>query len=228
MPVADARWWSLAGIVLAMSALACDSRQAEPPADTLATRQGQPCIASEPAKFLLGQAGSTTGAVDLECDGIVDSITVSRVNVVGVAVAQLRVGDRAPYLFRNLDGVPTLVEAVDIDGDGVRDLLLALIDESTVLPLLVRVTSSEMRQFDEGALDWRQLQYVWAEGDDQDSCLAMVAPRSGIGASGHRYVRVRASLGDTACAQAPSVALVVRNGIVRVDSLETHRLRTGQ
>ena len=129
---------------------------------------------------------------------------------------------------RTLDGLPTLVEAVDIDQDGVRDLVLALIDESTVLPTLVRVTPTELQRFDESNLDWRQLQYLWSEADNQDDCSGMVAPRSGLGASGRRYMRVRASLGDSSCAQSSSVALVVRDGKLQIDSLETQRFRSGR
>lgn len=74
----------------------------------------------------------------MECDGKEDSIVVSRVNVAGVVTSQVQIGGRAPYRFRTIDGLPALNEAVDIDRDGVRDVVLALIDESTVLPILVR------------------------------------------------------------------------------------------
>ncbi len=215
-------------MLFALGILGCESRHADSPADALASRQAGLCVPSEPVNLFLSGGASSAGTIDIECDGILDSVVVDRVIVGGVATTQLRVGDRAPYLFRTLDGVPSLVEAVDIDRDGVRDLLLALIDESTVLPILVRVTRSELQGYDESDLDWRRLQYLWFEGDDLDACAMTVIPRSELLLSGERYVRVHTSLGDSACSLSTSIALVVRSDKLQIDSIETKRLRTAR
>lgn len=221
MSVSSARWWRVASIAALFGILACDARSRDASANVAAQQQAR-CDVSEAVLF---PPGSTSGAVDMDCDGVVDSVSLTRVDLDGVLVSQVTIGGRAPYRFLALDGLPTLSEAVDMDGDGMRDLLLVLVDESTVLPLLLRVTATAARPFDESKLDWRQLQYVWSAQDDQDSCTSVVAPRTHVDAEGRRYLRVRAAVGDVFCNQAPSVALVVRNGRLQVDSVVTSSLR---
>jgi hypothetical protein len=211
---------AVAAAAIVFGMLACEGRSR---AANQVTEEPQRCEVSQEVLF---GPGSTSGTVDLNCDGAADSISISRVESAGVLVSQVTVGARAPYLFRALDGLPHLLEAVDIDGDGTRDLVLALIDESTVLPLLLRVTDADTRPFGESKINWRQLQYAWSANDDQDSCRSIVTPRTQIDSQGFRYLRLRAALGNIPCDQAPSIALVVRNGELLVDSALTRSLRS--
>lgn len=221
MSVSSARWWQVGSMAALFGILACDARSRDASANA-AGQQQERCDVSEAVLF---PPGSRAGAVDMDCDGVVDSISLARVDLDGVLLSQATIGRRTPYRFRALDGLPTLSEAVDLDGDGMRDLLLALVDESTVLPLLLRVTATDARPFDESKLDWRQLQYVWSAQDDQDSCTSVVAPRTHVDSEGRRYVRVRVAAGDVSCNQAPSVALIVRNGELQADIVLTSSLR---
>lgn len=221
MSVSSARWWQVGSMAALFGILACDSRSRDASANAAGQLQER-CDVSETVLF---PPGSRSGSVDMDCDGVVDSVSLARVDLDGVLVSQATIGGRTPYRFRELDGLPTLSEAIDMDGDGMRDLLLVLVDESTVLPLLLRVTATDARPFDESGLDWRRLQYVWSAQDNQDLCTSVVAPRTHVDTEGRRYVQVRAAAGDVPCDQAPSVALAVRNGKLQVDSVVTNSLR---
>jgi hypothetical protein len=64
-------------------------------------------------------------------------------------------------LALQLDGLPRIMGFGDMDGDSIRDILLAVVDESTVrpVPLLVRrdaLLTPELRE----SLDWRDLQFL--------------------------------------------------------------------
>lgn len=186
-----------------------------------------PCSSADPVSLRRepGGSGATGMTVDFDCQGVPDSVTLDRVLIDGVSYARLSVSHRPAFVFRALDGLPVPVEAVDLDGDGYRDLVLALVDESVVLPLVLRITANAIIPFNDAGLNWRELQYQWSESDDQDACAVYVLPRSVHGSSGRRMLVVRSSQGETACTSATSTVLSVIGVSLRVDSAETRLLR---
>ena len=101
----------------------------------------------------------------------------------------------------------------------MRDLLLAVMDVSTVFPVVLRVNRNSVASFDESELDWKQLQYIWSEHDDLNACKAVVVPRSAERLNGTALVVLRASLGDVPCERASHVALAVRGERLIVDTV---------
>jgi hypothetical protein len=70
-----------------------------------------------------------------------------------------------------------LIAVGDLDGDGIRDLVLTVVDESTVFTDVVLVTSGGPREPQRDAsVDWRRLQFVLDEMTSKD-CLRTVLPR---------------------------------------------------
>lgn len=153
-------------------------------------------------------------AVDLDCDGGADTVRVVWVDAgdqrlaLVVAGAQLR-----DTVLLDVEGtLPDVLAFGDVQGDGTRDVLLALADESTVLPLVVLVSKEGLREAAlSPELSARDLQFRWDSSEAEPGCLERLLPR--LVARPGRTPAVVAAIGSAeehGCASPPTVTLEVR------------------
>lgn len=117
---------------------------------------------------------------DLECSGELDTVKVawdSTDHIVRPLVVVTR-PERTDRVRLATEGLPEIVAIGDVDGDGIRDILLVTSDESTVIPGLVIVRRDSaivpvvLRGF-----DWKAFQYVFADNVMTATCLPSLRPR---------------------------------------------------
>ncbi len=87
--------------------------------------------------------GASRVTADLDCDGVTDTITVDRIRDGpdrGLPRVTASLNGRPRRYTLHTDGLPTIVDAGDLDGDGIADLLLANADESiSIWPIVILV-----------------------------------------------------------------------------------------
>ena len=90
-------------------------------------------------------AGTRQLSVDLDCNGIQDSVVVDRASdslASGLPRLVVSLNGRSRFLELHSDGLPRIVDIGDLDADGVADVLLATADESvSIWPTVVLVRS---------------------------------------------------------------------------------------
>ena len=123
-------WW----LVVAGTLIACSER---------AVPQGAQCQAFSRLQGRLDRGGMTQLTAELDCDGLTDTITIRRTadgKDAGLPQIVVNLGDSRLHLSLETDGLPRILDAGDLDGDGVMDLLLGNADESvTIWPTIVLV-----------------------------------------------------------------------------------------
>jgi len=141
---------------------------------------------------------------DLDCDGQPENIQVtwSEQNEQKLPQIVIAGAHRSLQTRLMLDGLPQLVAFGDLNGDGLRDALLAIVDESTIYPIVVLTKRDTLLvPVDAPTLDRRGLQYLWDEQGVLEQCIPQLLPRFSI-AGGNRAAIVVASNGaqsDTSC-----------------------------
>lgn len=99
------------------------------------------CELYERPEFTRDDSRLRSMLLDLDCDGLVDTVLVEREEVGanrGLPKVIVARGGRTVELRLQSDVLPEIVDAGDISGDGVIDILLSGVSESvTIWPLLV-------------------------------------------------------------------------------------------
>jgi hypothetical protein len=100
----------------------------------------------------------------------------------------------------------------------VRDVLLATVDESTILPGVVLVSRQGLRVPAEAAgLDWRALQFLLDQSPEAGRCVRVALPRLATDSGGQTTVLVvHGSVWREGCANPPVARLQVVQGQLRV------------
>jgi hypothetical protein len=157
---------------------------------------------------------TTVVAVDLDCDGGEDTVRVvwmkTGVQRPALVVAGAHLKDT---LLLDVEGtLPDVLAFGDLQGDGTRDVLLALADESTVLPVVVLVSRDGLRAATPApTLAGPSLQFRWDSSEAEPGCLERLLPR--LEARPGRTPAVVAAVGSAeehGCASPPTVTLEVR------------------
>ena len=131
----------------------------------------------QPADYI--DSDRKTVVADLDCDGIPDTVRVEWVDQGRKRMVAFRA--RGPGIHAELiadgDALPDLVEVADLDGDGIRDVVFADVDESSVHSEALLVSKDRMA-FPVSVLDVRKLQvYSWDPTEGQSDCLPHLLPR---------------------------------------------------
>jgi hypothetical protein len=117
-------------------------------------------------------------SADLDCDGKRESIEIRNFADAGRVFPRIAVESAtlAGTLAMETDQPPTNAVLGDLDGDGVRDAVFTLVNESTVFSRVVLFTSDGPRRPQpDDSLDWRRFQYIRDE-NTPEACLAMALP----------------------------------------------------
>jgi hypothetical protein len=155
--------------------LVCVSCQRESGRGQYAVASPKGCDGPRPEKT--NWAGSAPALIDLDCDGAADTVRVTWLK--GTRwLPQITVSGsiRATGVFLS-DELPQLVEFGDVNGDGIRDIVAAFIDESSVLPfvlLVLRDTLLVVRFPDTQTA--RQMQFTFGDVNWPDACVDSLVP----------------------------------------------------
>lgn len=117
--------------------------------------------------------------LDLDCSGQRDTVEISDTVSGDTVFPRIAVRGRALHggLRLIFDQLPRLIAVGDLDGDGIRDLVLTVVDESTVFTDVVLLTADGPKEPQrDPSIDWRGLQFVLDEMTPKD-CLKSVLPR---------------------------------------------------
>ena len=160
---------------------------------------------------------------DLDCDGSPERLVLAWASRSGVSYPMVSVSGStiSGELQLEQDGLPQFVEFGDITGDGVRDVLMATADESTVFPSLVLVSRSRLVVPRNEGLDWRRLQFSWEGPEEVSRCLSFVLPRLDFtaGAPGLVAVASRESGAQSDCSDPALKRLRIVDGtLILADS----------
>jgi hypothetical protein len=145
-------------------------------------------------------------ALDLDCDGALDTVRIQRFDSVGVVFWRLTATTRGRqvYVTSPWEGQPELVGAVDLDADGVLDLLAVVADESSIIPWLVRVGGSGPGTLPIAGPP-QSYQYLFGDSPS-DSCVAAAMPR--VTVDSRKKGAIRLAVNSTELAQAcPAIAV---------------------
>lgn len=131
------------------------------------------------ADAISSQDGSLRIVADLDCDGTADTVTVDyavrgqhQVPVVAVGGQTL-----AGAVALSVDQPPQHAVLGDLDGDGIRDAVLTLVDESSVYSTVVLMTRmGPALAKKDPAIDWRGMQYLIDEMTPPE-CIRMALPK---------------------------------------------------
>lgn len=124
------------------------------------------------------QGGSLRIVADLDCNGDVDTVTVGyavrgQQQVPVVAVGGQTLPGAAAL---SVDEPPQHAVLGDLDGDGIRDAVLTLVDESSVFSTVVLMTrSGPALAKKDPAVDWRRMQYLIDEMTPLE-CIQLALP----------------------------------------------------
>ena len=161
-----------------------------------------------------------TAYADLNCDGTPDTITIVWAKEGGKSRPLITVAGSTARVSRVLevDGLPEFAQFADVDGDGIRDILLATVDESTVFPAILLVKSEQLITPRDGAgVNWRELQYIWAEGEDPEACMKQVLPKMVMDSVGPTVIVSTSSpRSPSSCSRAATKKLRVKEGVLTV------------
>lgn len=117
--------------------------------------------------------------VDLTCSGHRDTVQVTWDSTGGTLrpAVTVRRHNRIDRMLLNSDGLPELVAFADLDENGTRDIILATLDESSVLAgivLLYRDSLAVPRV--RSRFDWLGFQFTFAGNVVSDSCYRFLRP----------------------------------------------------
>jgi|SRR5579859_1584291 len=157
-------------------------------------------------------AGDTGPIVtDLDCDGVRDTVRIAwssglpRVPVVQVSGSVHATGD----LY--VEDLPVISELVDVNGDGVRDIIGGVVTESTVLPVVILISHNKVEQA--RFLDTktaRQMQFTFGDVGWPRACIETLLPSTTVL---HDSTRITVHVGkyerEGDCSHATVVALKV-------------------
>lgn len=130
--------------------------------------------------------GGLNASVDLDCDGSPETLSVYWTDQDGLTRPQVAIGGSAlsGAVVLPIEGLPQFVTFGDLTGNGFRDLVLALVDESVVMVQVVLVSPQglQLARLSEN-LSWRDLQYLWDPEAIQQGCEDVILPQVEIAES---------------------------------------------
>jgi len=169
---------------------------------------------------------SASALADLDCDGRRERVTVGWDTTSGVTRPRIDVAGSLPaHLILEMDGLPDIAAFGDLDGDGLRDVLLVSTDESSILPVVLLTRGRQLVPAEaDTTVNWRRLQITRDPALGADTCLSRYLP-SFVATSGRVSGLSVASMtadGPT-CTAAELVYLVMRDGkLSRADRSPRH------
>jgi len=131
-----------------------------------------------PEDSISSTAHGLSVVADLDCDGRRESIDIR--NATGddrtFPLLVVESATLAGTLAMMTDETPEIAVLGDLDGDGVRDAVFTVVDESTIFSRVILFTSGGPRRPKlDRSLDWRQFQYIRDEYTPQ-ACIASAFP----------------------------------------------------
>lgn len=183
------------------------------------TTQGRTSLSCEQS-YIGPMQGDSIGAdgrmawADLNCDGHRETIAIDWRAVGDTEMVSIEIvdGDLSGHVLLRYDGLPQILGFGDLNGDSIRDVLIASVDESGILANIVLSAPGgpKMPQYAHD-LDWSRLQFNYDDLAPLD-CLDRVRPRIVTEPGRSAYVQIFYGASWTEGCHTPNPARLVLRG----------------
>ncbi len=164
-------------VLLVLQFAACRSAKKQDDATPHTSRD----LACDPAEVVAVSSGDKQVAVvDLDCDGVSDSVTVTwKIHETGRRPTLTVHGSLGGEISTEGDFLPELVSFGDLDSDGMRDILVVSVTESSVFAEVVMVhRDGDLSLVTFPSLSLRRaMQYRFHDVGWSSGCLGTLMPR---------------------------------------------------
>lgn len=138
-----------------------------------------------------GELPDSAVAVDLDCDGQQEQLTVTwgRQDSISIPILTIQSSTLGGEVGLPVEGLPTISAVGDLDGDSIADIVLSVSDESTVYTTVVVATpSGPLNAVRDTLVEWPALQFR-LDDEAPSSCREKAKPRVERSSSG-RWILV--------------------------------------